>query len=88
MDISSWRKNRETVSHPSTVVKATDLETARTNIEKHLWASSFLEDLLREVNREPDTSPDYLERMVPRETPNSQLFTMCAKCESAPVHGL
>ena len=87
MNKSSWRRHREAIIHPSTVVKVEDLERARTNIGKHAWASGFLESLLTEVNRAPEMSPDYLEQMIPRDTPNSHLFTMCAECESAPVHG-
>jgi len=88
MDTTSWGKFRDSVFHPSTIVKPQDLENAKRNIEKHAWASSYLEALLKEADLTPDISRDFLETMVPRETPNSHLFTMCAKCESAPVHGL
>lgn len=73
--------------HPRTVFKTQDLEIARENIQRHAWAQRFLENLLEAVATIRDTTADDLKRWIPRETPNSELFTMCPVCEAAPVHG-
>ncbi len=87
MNASLWERYREQVSHPATTVKPRDLDTARANIKRHAWAKTFLDSLLAEMDRVPDTTSAYLDQMVPRETPNSALFTMCPVCEAAPIHG-
>ncbi|MDA0748110.1 MAG: heparinase II/III family protein, partial [bacterium] len=87
MNTSLWQRHRTQVHHPATTVKPQDLDIARANTERHDWAKSFSNDLLEEVNRVPETTAAYLEQMIPRETPNSHLFTMCPACEGAPVHG-
>ena len=75
------------VRPPSTLFKPQDLEVARMNIERHAWARRFLEDLLASIAVIPHLTPDDLIQWIPRETPNSELFTMCPACEAAPVHG-
>ena len=87
MNLSLWQRHREQIRHPATTIKSQDLDIARTHIERHEWAKSFLDKILAEADKCPDTTPAYLEWMVPRETPNSPLFTMCPACEGAPVHG-
>jgi len=82
-----WERYREQVQHPATIVKPEDLDVARRNIEKHPWARELLETYLPTADSLTNTSTDYLEAMIPRETPNSALFTMCAVCEGAPIHG-
>ena len=63
--------------HPRTLFKTQDLEVARENIERHAWAQRFLENLLEAVATIRHTTADDLKRWIPRETPNSELFTMC-----------
>jgi hypothetical protein len=87
MNLELWQEYRHTVVHPTTAVKPNDIETARRNIEKHDWAKRLRDGLVDSADAVPATDSAYLERMIPRETPNSQLFTMCPVCEGAPVHG-
>ena len=75
------------VRTPSTLFKPQDLEVARINIERHAWARRFLKDLLESIAVVPHLTRVDLSRWIPRETPNSELFTMCPACEAAPVHG-
>ncbi len=75
------------VHPPSTLFKPKDLDVARLNIERHVWARRFLEDLLASIAVIPRLTRDDLIQWIPRETPNSELFTMCPACEAAPVHG-
>lgn len=72
---------------PATLFKPQDLDVARENIERHAWARRFLEELLASIAVIPHLAQDDLVRWIPRETPNSELFTMCPACEAAPVHG-
>lgn len=82
-----WPRYREAVRHPCTAAKPADLKVARHNVEKHAWARRFLDGLARSADAVPETTRQYLEHMIPRETPGSPLFTMCPACEGAPVHG-
>ena len=75
------------VRPPSTLFKTQDLEVARMNIERHAWARRFLKELLESIAVVPHLTKADLSRWIPRETPNSELFTMCPACEAAPVHG-
>lgn len=75
------------VRPPSTLFKPQDLEVARGNIERHAWARRFLDDILESVDVIRHLTRDDLNQWIPRETPNSELFTMCPACEAAPVHG-
>ena len=87
MNTALWERYREQIQHPTTIVKVEDLDVAHTNMERHTWARKFAENLLDHVERVPPITVDFLERMIPRETPGSALFTMCPVCETAPVHG-
>ncbi len=72
---------------PTTLFKEQDIEVARGNIERHVWARRFLEDLLSSVARVRHVTLQDLKDWIPPETPGSELFTMCPACEAAPVHG-
>lgn len=75
------------VRPPSTLFKPQDLEVARVNIERHVWAQRFLKELLESIAVVPHLAKADLNQWISRETPNSELFTMCPACEAAPVHG-
>ena len=79
--------NSDPARPPETLFKPQDLEVARANIERHVWARRFLDDILASVAVIRDVAGDDLSQWIPRETPNSELFTMCPACEAAPVHG-
>ncbi|MCE2439908.1 MAG: heparinase II/III family protein [Candidatus Latescibacteria bacterium] len=79
--------NSDPARPPETLFKPQDLEVARANIERHVSARRFLDDILASVAVIRDVAGDDLSQWIPRETPNSELFTMCPACEAAPVHG-
>ncbi|MSS72131.1 MAG: hypothetical protein EXS64_11660 [Candidatus Latescibacteria bacterium] len=83
---AAWKKYRNQVIHP-VILKPTDLDRARANLERHAWARKVLDEMKARVAHTLAQGPDHVERMVPATTPGSSLFTNCPVCEGSPSHG-
>ncbi len=86
-DPGRWRRYRSRVRHPATIFSPEDIDRARENVSRHPWARKALETLLERVDAAGAVSRVWARTYVPSTTPYSPHFTMCPKCEFAPMHG-
>ncbi len=86
-DPSRWQQYRYHVRHPATIFSPGDIDRARVNTSRHPWARRALETLLERVEAAGTVSEAWARTYVPSTTPYSPHFTMCPKCEFAPMHG-
>ncbi len=86
-DPSRWQQYRSHVRHPATIFSPGDIDRARVNTSRHPWARRALETLLERVEAAGTVSKAWARTYVPSTTPYSPHFTMCPKCEFAPMHG-
>lgn len=87
LDPGRWQKYRSHVRHPATIFTRGDIDRARENVSNHPWARKALETLLERVEAAGTVSRTWARTYVPSTTPYSPHFTMCPKCEFAPMHG-
>jgi hypothetical protein len=87
MDLSRWEVHRGTVRHPATIFTADDIQMARTNVVQHAWAAEALERVLRRIEAAGSIDRAWAERYISAITPYAPHFTMCPRCEFAPMHG-
>ncbi|MDA0748689.1 MAG: heparinase II/III family protein, partial [bacterium] len=87
MDLSRWEKHRTGVRHPVTIFSNEDINRARENIAHHTWAKQSLDTLLERVHAAGSVTARWARTYVPSTTPYAPSFTMCPKCEFAPMHG-
>jgi hypothetical protein len=86
-DYGLWRKFRDTVEHPATLIKEEELKTAQINLKKYLWARRYLDNIKSRVAFILNKPPEYFKNMIPRTTPGTIWFCMCPACEYAPWYG-
>ncbi len=87
LDSGRWERYRTHVEHPATIFSRSDIDRARENVSDHSWARKALETLLVRVESAGTVSGEWVRTYVPSTTPFSPHFTMCPKCEFAPMHG-
>ena len=87
LDPGRWQKYRSHVRHPATIFTRSDIDRARANVSDHPWARKALETLLERVEAAGKVTVEWARTYVPSTTPYSPHFTMCPKCEFAPMHG-
>ncbi len=87
LDPGRWQQYRTHVRHPATIFSRSDIGRARENVSARPWALTALEALLNRVAAAGTVSPEWARVYVPSTTPYSPHFTMCPKCEFAPMHG-
>lgn len=87
LDPGRWKQYRSHVRHPATIFSRSDIGRARDNVSAHPWARKALETLLKRVDAAGTVSRAWARTYVPSTTPYSPHFTMCPKCEFAPMHG-
>lgn len=87
LDPGRWQKYRSHVRHPATIFTRGDIDRARENVSNHPWARKALETLLERVEAAGTVSRAWARTYVPSTTPYSPHFTLCPKCEFAPMHG-
>lgn len=89
LDWSAWERYRDTVKHPSAVLKPADIERAKTNIQRYAWAKNYAAGVERSARRYLDRlTPEFLANMIPETTPGDPLWTPCPACraQGKPVH--
>jgi hypothetical protein len=89
MDWSLWEQYRTTVTHPAALYKPQDLVRARENIARYDWAKQHRDGIERDArNALGQLTPEYLQQMLPPETPGDTLFTPCPACrdQQKPAH--
>lgn len=87
MDLSRWEKYRQTIRHPATLFTQSDIQRAQHNIHHHDWAKNAYDTLQARVSKLGKVTAKWASTYIPKTTPGSPHFTMCPKCEFAPMHG-
>lgn len=87
MHLSRWERHRATIRRPATIFSSEDIARARHSAQKHPWAIAARERLQTRIQALGRVDDIWAQTYVPRTTPGSPHFTMCPKCEFAPMHG-
>lgn len=78
---NDWQRFRSSIVSPVGAIKATDLERARQNLDRHQWAQDYRDRLVRNVEQQVvRLDKEFLEEMIPETTPGSLGITPCAAC--------
>lgn len=87
LNAERWERYRANVQHPTTLFTAPEIEAARHNAAHTAWGAALRDQLLAEVEALGMVDAAWAERYVPAITPYAPHFTMCPRCEFAPMHG-
>ena len=87
LKLDRWERYRASVHHPTTLFTPPEIETARHNAAHTAWGAALCDHLLGEVAAFGTVDAAWAERYVPAVTPYAPHFTMCPRCEFAPMHG-
>ncbi|MBI1296567.1 hypothetical protein GC175_16555 [bacterium] len=87
MDLARWEKFRGGVRQPSTIFTAVDIDAARGNVHRSAWGEDALAHLLGRIAAAGVVDTHWAERYISATTPFAPHFTMCPRCEFAPMHG-
>lgn len=80
-DWSDWETYREQVIHPAAIIKPMDVARARENLNRHDWASRYVDGLQESADLIVDQiSPTYIENMIEATTPGC--VGPCPACRS------
>jgi hypothetical protein len=78
---SLWEKHRASVVHPAATVKAEGLARARQNVTRSAWGAQYARGIEGSAKGWlAKLTPEFLQTMIPANTPGDTLFTPCPAC--------
>ena len=87
IDWTDWERYRGQVEHPVAAIRPADLERARRNVERYGWAREYVQRLRQSADATTaQTTPAYLEQMIPRTTPGCVGPCPACRAQGLPWH--